>query len=394
VKPPGELDRSGLALLGSGHLGTDLCQGAVPALLPFFVEERGYSYSAAGALVLAVSVGSSLIQPAFGHTADRRELPWLMPIGVALAGLGVALAGVAPNYPLTFAAIALSGIGVAAFHPEAARYTNFASGGRKASGMSLFSLGGNAGFALGPALTTACVLAFGLTGTLLLAIVPLATAALLVVHRTHLGRLRADGRAAAEAWAGDGRRDRWGPFARLTGVISLRSCVHFGMLALVPAWFVASLGASEAAGNAALTAMLAAGAAGTLIGGRLADLVGTRTVLLWCTAATGPLIALFLLSGTPLAFSLIALVGLVVVGTFAVTVVIGQEYLPGHLGTASGITLGAAIGVGGVVAPVLGAIADAHGIEAAMWTVAVLPLPALLLVLTLPGRKRVPARAV
>jgi MFS transporter, FSR family, fosmidomycin resistance protein len=383
-----ELDRRGLGLLAAGHLSTDLCQAAVPALLPFFVDQRGYSYSAAGALVFAATVGSSLIQPLFGHAADRLQLPWLMPVGVALAGAGVALAGLAPSYPLTFAAIVVSGIGVAAFHPEAARYTNYASGTRQAAGMSVFSVGGNAGFALGPLLTTGCVLAFGLSGTLLLALLPGAAAAMLVMRRAHLARLHAGRVAAAAARSEDPPADRWGPFARLTGVISLRSCVHFGLLAFVPVYFVEVLGSSEPAGNAALTAMLAAGAAGTLIGGRAADRVGARTILRWCTAATAPLLAVFLLSGRPLAFVLIGLVGLVIVGTFAVTVVLGQSYLPGRLGTASGITLGAAIGVGGAIAPLLGAVADAYGIEAAMWTIAVLPLPATLLSLTLPGRAR------
>ncbi len=89
------LDRRGLGLLGVGHLSVDLCQAAVPALLPFFVDERGYSYAAAGALVFAATVGSSIIQPLFGHAADRLQLPWLMPIGVLMAGVGIGLAGVA-----------------------------------------------------------------------------------------------------------------------------------------------------------------------------------------------------------------------------------------------------------------------------------------------------------
>jgi FSR family fosmidomycin resistance protein-like MFS transporter len=384
VKLATQLDRRGLGLLASAHLSTDLCQAAVPALLPFFIEERGYSYSAAGALVFASTVGSSLIQPLFGHAADRLHLPWLIPLGVALAGAGVALAGLAPTYPLTFAAIALSGIGVAAFHPEAARYSSFASLARPATGMSFFSVGGNAGFAIGPLLTTGCVLAFGLAGTLALALPPFAAATMLVARRGHLAWLHAGGMAAAEAQPADLRRDRWRPFVRLTGVISLRSCVHLGLLAFVPIYFVQVLGSSEQEGNVALTAMLAAGAAGTLIGGRAADRVGTRTILVGGVAAAAPVLALFLLSGSPLAYVLIAVAGFVIIGTFSVTVVLGHQYLPGRLGTASGITLGAAIGVGGALAPLLGVLADAHGIEAAMWTLALLPLPALALALTLP----------
>jgi FSR family fosmidomycin resistance protein-like MFS transporter len=387
----GGLDRRGLALLGGAHMSVDLCQAAVPALLPFFVDQRGYSYAAAGALVFAATVGSSLIQPVFGHAADRLQLPWLMPAGVAAAGAGIGLAGLASSYVLTFAAIVLSGIGVAAFHPEGARHANYASGSAKARGMSLFAVGGNAGFALSPVLTTVCVLAFGLHGTLVLALLPLTAAAVLVIKRVRLGGLRARGAEAASQGARANGPDRWAPFARLTGVISLRSCVHFGLLSLVPAWFVTTLDTSEAVGNAGLTAMLAAGAVGTVIGGRLADRLGPRAILLACLAVVGPALALFLVAPTALAFALIALVGFTLVGTFALTVVLGQEYLPNRLGMASGVTLGAAIGVGGALAPALGALADAQGIETAMWVIAAIPLAALALALTLPAeRSQVP----
>ena len=65
--------------------------------------------------------------------------------------------------------------------------------------------------------------------------------------------------------------------------------------------------------------------------------------------------------------------------SFSVTVVMGQEYLPRRLGLASGVTLGAAIGLGGVAAALLGVLADAAGLSAVMWTIALLPIPGLLL---------------
>jgi FSR family fosmidomycin resistance protein-like MFS transporter len=389
-----ELDRGALGLLGTAHLSVDLCQAAVPALLPFFVDQRGYSYAAAGALVFAATVGSSLSQPLVGHAADRLQLPWLMATGVLLAGAGIALAGVAPSYPLTFAAIVLSGIGVAAFHPEGASHANYASGARKAEGLSLFSLGGNAGLALGPVLTTGCVLAFGLPGTAAVALVPGSIAALLFARRGRLAGLRTRGAAAAEARLTAAQRNRWGPFLRLTGAISLRACVHFGLMAFVPVWFVASLGSSEVVGNAALTTMMAVGVIGTLIGGRLADRLGSRTILLVFLAALGPLISAFIVAPAALAFALIALTGLALVGTFSITVVMGHQYLPERLGMASGVTIGAAIGVGGAITPVLGILADAHGVEATMWTIAALTIPTLALALTLPREPRARVQAV
>src|SRR3954451_4616790 len=130
-----DLDRRGLAFLASGHAVADLCQGAVPALIPFLSFERGYSYSAVGALLLFVTVGASVIQPAFGALSDRLSLAWLMPVGVALAALGVGFAGVAPTFGLTALAAGVGGLGIAAFHPEGARYANYASGSRRGTGM-------------------------------------------------------------------------------------------------------------------------------------------------------------------------------------------------------------------------------------------------------------------
>ena len=110
---------------------------------------------------------------------------------------------------------------------------------------------------------------------------PVTAGATLLAKRARLGAVRDRGQACRRGTRRARRsEDRWGPFARLTGVISLRSCVHFGLLSFVPVWFVTTLGTSEAAGNAALTAMLASGAAGTLIAGRIADRVGRRTILL------------------------------------------------------------------------------------------------------------------
>jgi FSR family fosmidomycin resistance protein-like MFS transporter len=377
----GDLDRRGLAALAAGHAAADLCQGSVPALIPFLIAERGYSYGAAGLLLLAVTVGSSIIQPLFGAVSDRLSLSWLMPVGVALAAIGIAGAGVAPSFGLTAAAVGVGGLGVAAFHPEGARYANYASGARRGTGMSLFSVGGNAGFALGPVLITPAVLALGLSGTLVVAILPALAAVALTIELPHL-RERSAGAAAVVV---DGEEDDLSAFTRLSGVISVRSGVYFGLQSFAPVWFIQHFGTSEAAGNTALAAMLLAGAAGTLVGGQLVDRIGRRKVLLGTIAAQIPLLIAFVAApGELLAGTLLAGIGFVTVMSFSVTVIMGQEYLPSRLGIASGVTLGLAIGVGGVAAALLGALADHAGLTTVMWTIALLPIAGLALAVTLP----------
>jgi len=379
----GGVDRRAMAVLSAGHLFTDVAQGSIPALLPFLITRDHLSYAAASALVLAATISSSVIQPAFGHISDRRSLPWLMPLGPGLGGLGVALAGLAPNYGLTLAAVVVSGVGVAAYHPEGSRFANYVSGARRASGMSLFSVGGNIGFALGPVLVTPLILAFGLPGTVFILIPTWLMATVLTLELPRLRAFRTDvsgGRIRSSE-----RADQWAPFALLGGVIALRSFVYFGLVTFIPLYYIRVLHASKATGNAALAAMLLGGAAGTLIGGPLADRFGRRAVLVCSMLVLPPLIVGFLVSGPVLAVAFAALAGAATIATFAVTIVMGQEFLPGRLGVSAGVTIGLSIGLGGIGAPLLGLLADAHGLRATFELIAVLPLLALGLSLALPS---------
>jgi MFS transporter, FSR family, fosmidomycin resistance protein len=378
------VDRRAMATLSAGHLFTDVAQGSVPALLPFLIVKDHLSYAGASALILAATIASSVIQPVFGHLSDRRSLPWLMPLGPVLGGVGVALAAVAPTYGLTFAAVVVSGIGVAAFHPEGSRFANYVSGERRSSGMSLFSVGGNVGFALGPALVTPLVLAFGLSGTLLV-IVPTSLMALVLARELpRLTTFRVD---LATSRAATTESDAWRPFTLLAGVIALRSFVYFGFITFIPLYFIHDLHTSRGTAGAALTVMLAGGAIGTLIGGQLADRFGRRSVLVGSMAVLPFFTVAFLIAPPALAMLFAALAGATTIATFAVTIVMGQEFLPGRIGVASGVTIGLSVGMGGVAAPLLGILADAEGLRAVFEVMVVFPLAALALTLALPVRR-------
>lgn len=375
-----------MSALSGGHLFTDVNQGAVVALVPFLVAERGLSLAAAGALVLAATLSSSIVQPLFGFFSDKRPLPVLMPLGVAVAGIGISLTGVAPSYPAIFACIVLSGLGVAAFHPEAARFANHvaAPSGSRARGMSFFSVGGNAGFALGPVLTTPLVLLFGLPGTLFLALPALIMGLVLL---RELPRLL--GYEPEPPQAGDREEataDRWGPFAIMGAAVVVRSFLYFGLVTFVGEYYVRELGTSPLFANGALSAMLFAGAVGTLVLGPVADAVGRRTVLVGSMLVLPPLLFAFAGAGPLLGTVLLALAGAAIIGTFGVTVVMGQEYLPARIGAAAGVTMGLSIGLGGLGAPIFGAIADARGLPTLMLVFAALPIVGLVLALLLPRR--------
>lgn len=370
-------------ILSLGHLITDMTQGAVPVLLPFLIAELGLSYAAAAGIVFAMTVVSSLVQPLFGHFADRLSKPWFMPAGVLLAGLGVATIGVTPNYHRILLAVAVSGLGVAAYHPEAARLVNFVVSENKATAMGIFGVGGQLGFAIGPLITTAILLSWGLRATLLL-VLPAVFAAVILVRNspefsTFSGLSANKSRLAQKTVS-----DEWKPFFRLSGVVFCRSIIFYGLNTFIPLYWINVLHQSKAVGGTALTVLFAAGVVGTIIGGRLADYFSHRNVI-W--AGLGGLVVLLpvFVSTNSIWIATLSLASMGVMNymTYSPIVVMGQRYLPNHVGLASGVTFGLAVTIGGVTAPLLGMIADHHGIRTAFWVIACLPVLAAAFALTL-----------
>jgi FSR family fosmidomycin resistance protein-like MFS transporter len=326
------------------------------------------------------------VQPAFGVWSDVRGALWLLPAGVAVAGVGMAAASVAPAYPLVFLAVLFSGLGVAAYHPEGSKFASYVSGRRRASGMSLFSVGGNVGFALGPLLASFLIITLdlGLDGGIFLALPGLAAAAVLASLTGYLGIFAPEGGPAAER-ALEPSRPRG--LALLLLVVGLRSVAHMGLFTFVPLYEIAR-GNGAGYGTRLLALFLLAGALGTLAGGPLADRFGRRTVLIGSFVAATPLILVYALAGGLVGAIALVLSGAAVIGTFGVSLVMSQEYMPGRVGMASGLSIGLAIGLGGVAAVSLGALADAVDLETAVVATAIGPALAILVALALPPLPR------
>jgi FSR family fosmidomycin resistance protein-like MFS transporter len=274
------------------------------------------------------------------------------------------LAGITQSYPVLVASVALSGVGLAIFHPEAARLVHHHSGLKRSSAMSLFSVGGNAGFAAGPVLTTALLAWMGLRGSLLLVIPSAVMAPVLFLKFRHD---RGGPRKHPVSTVPQARSDAWGPFSVLTVSIVFRSIVFYGLNTFLPLYWIGFFGKSKEAGSSALSLLLISGTFGTLAGGHLGDRF-RRNKLIGITMAIVPflLLAFVLLHRAGWASSLLPVLGFILLMPFSVMVVLGQEYLPNRLGTASGVTLGLAGSVGGLAAPLLGHIADRYGIHSTL----------------------------
>jgi len=383
------MNKINVYLISLGHMVTDINQGALAALLPFLIAEQSLSYTAAASLVFVANASSSLVQPLFGHFADKLSKPILMPAGMLLAGAGLAMTGFTDKYWLLAVFVTLSGIGIAAFHPEGARTINRISGDNKATAMSIFSVGGNLGFAVGPAILTTSLLTFDMKGTMVL-IVPVTIVAILIyLRQPALQQVQiAASSKAADTSAQPPKVDQWGLFARLAGAVTCRAIIFYGLNTFIPLYWIYVLNQSKAAGATALTVMFSAGLASTLIGGRLADRFGSRTVMLIGYGSLIVSLPLFLLSQNIIVLTaLLVPIAFGVFAPFSPMIVLGQKYLPNRVGLASGVTLGLAISIGGVAAPLLGYVSDLHGIYWALAMLLPIPVMATLLSYSLPCDK-------
>ncbi|MFD4129810.1 MFS transporter [Streptomyces globisporus] len=369
-----------IVLLSVGHACVDVYQGCVAALVPYFIAERAYSLAVASGIVLAASLLSSVAQPVFGVLTDRWAMPWLLPVSTLLGGVGIALSGLSGSYPLTLAFVALSGIGVAAYHPESARVARIAARGSH-RGMGWFSMGGTIGFALAPLMVAAVVATGGLSWTPLLVLPALAGAAMcLPVVRVLQERQAADGPGTTPPPGSDDVAS----FVKLSLAVVFRSIAFIGLSTFISLYVRQRLGGGTVTGTAALTVLYLGSTVGSVLGGSLASRWDRVTV-----ARRSYLVAAVAVAGVvwvpgPAVYLFVALTSAGLYVPFSLQVTLGQDYLPSRVGTASGITLGLTVSIGGLASPAVGALADATSLRTALAPLVLMPVLSWLFFRTLP----------
>jgi MFS transporter, FSR family, fosmidomycin resistance protein len=364
------MDRGGLIALAAGHFVVDMVVGALPALLPLFVREYRLSDLAASMILGASLFASSATQPVFGALADRRSAHWLLWGGVALAVIALAPGGWAGSYPVLLGIVVVSGLGVSAYHPEAARVANRLAPGRPATGLAWFMVGGNAGFAVGPLVAALAIPVLGTATTVVFLVPGVVVAVWLGLQRRRLSPpvLRAEDAHLRAPSHLPG-------LSLLLAVTTLRTWTQFCLLALVPLMLVRERDVTESVAGVAVFAFSFGGAVGTVLGAAIADRFGGRRMLMWTMPLAAPFAAAVVVAPLPAVFVCMFLAGLILMASFSVTVAMGQEYLPSRLALAAGVMIGfGSIGSAPPGLAVFGALADLAGRETAILVLSTLPL--------------------
>jgi FSR family fosmidomycin resistance protein-like MFS transporter len=391
-KPKGAFDAFRILILALGHLVNDSYSNIVPPLLPLLKSAYDLSYTASGMLTTVYTITSSIVQPLFGYYADKHGRRWLVALSTVWVAFFMSLIGVvsylgldsAGSYAALLALIALAGFGNAAYHPQGASMVPRVSGDHKGFGVSLFSAGGNLGYAITPLLVVPATALWGLKGTLIFMIPGFLMSLLLYRYAPEAPQTGAH--LLLEDLVGD-IVSVIKPLLVVTGVVVMRAWVFFGLITFMPLYF-AFRNESPTTASVHMFILLLFGAIGGLIGGAASDKYGRKFVIVTSLIITVPLLYLAISTSGLLGWALTAMAGAALLASFSPAVLIAQELIPKNQGMASGIILGLAIGIGGLGVSVTGAFADAFGLTAAVYSLVLLPLAGFLFALLLPGSIR------
>jgi len=350
-----------LLTLSFSHMINDLYMNQLQVMLPFFVL-AGLSVSRGAFLISAFTITSSLVQPAFGLIADRKNRFWMVYSGTLWMALLLGITGLIQNYYLLIIAASLAGLGTAAFHPQASAMAAACSVERKNFSQAVFIASGNVGWALTPLLFAPLAQNFGLGVTPVFIIPGLLAAAMLWISVKGIP-VSAKKESSTSIFASL-KKDK-GELLKIMLVVALRSLTYFSMIAFLPL-YLKERNISLVSGSRLVFLMLFAGSIGGLTGGFIADKHKRKTVIAVSLIAASPLFYLFTIFGGIIGYIMLALAGAFLLASFSVTVTAAQKIIEKNAAFASGLTLGFGTGIGGLGVSLIGLLAESQGITTAI----------------------------
>ena len=374
---------STVVLLAATHLLVDGYGNVLAPLLPVLIPQLGLSLFAAGTLQMIFQLAASVSQLGFGYLADRWR-PRVLLLAGPIIGVGVLpLVGLSSNVWVLAVILVLGGLGGAAFHPPAAALVHRYSGERKGLSMSFHITSGTLGQALAPLMFAPFVQWQGLAATPWLMVPALGLLMFVLLPRIPPMERLQEGSAPRGFSA---LRPYAKPLTLLYFIVVLRTLTAVSFSTFVPV-MLTRRGMSIAEAGAAASVYLVAVGAGGFFGGPIADRFGARVVIILSLVSAVPFLAAApSLSGWAF-IAVLAIGGFLLQSTLPVNVTFGQMIAPISAATVSSLMMGFAWGMGGLIVPFVGMMADRVGIERTLVAMSFVPLLAAVLAWPLPGGK-------
>jgi len=369
------------------HLLNDTMQSTISALFPILKASLHLTYTQIGLIAFVMNMTAAFLQPVVGLYADARPRPYILPLGVCFTLVGIVTLAVAPNFAVILLSVTAMGIGSAIFHPESSRVAYLAAGSKRGLAQSIFQVGGNIGSAMGPIMTALIFVPLGQFGVIWFTFAAVAGIVIQYYVAGWYARLPVQPRKPKKSSEPAGIVKGLTPNKIVAAVIILvflvfsKNVYISSITSFYSFYLIHDYGLTVESAQMFLFAFLAASAAGTFLGGPLADRFGRRNIIWLSILGTAPFSIALPYSNLFWSAAMCICAGFILSSAFSIIVVYAQELLPGKVGLVSGLFFGLAFGLGGLGSAVLGWVADATSIAFIMKMCAYLPLLGILAIL-------------
>ncbi|RKQ33518.1 MFS transporter [Oceanobacillus halophilus] len=379
TQPENQTVYSILFIIGICHLLNDSLQAVIPAMFPILEKSLGLTFTQLGLITFTLNMVSSVMQPVIGMYTDKKPMPYALPIGLSCSMIGMLGLALAPNFWMILVSVLFIGFGSAIFHPEGSRVAYLAAGNRRGLAQSIYQVGGNSGQALAPIITALVLVPLGQFGAIWFTLIAgLAVFFLSYIAKWYAVQIKEFTRSKASRKSNKTSKNMSkaikGALIVLVFIVFARSWYAAAISNFYAFYAIDSYGITIAKSQIYIFTFLAMGAVGTFLGGPLADRFGKRNIILFSLVGTAPLALLLPYVGPISAIVLLAVIGIILMSSFSVTVVYAQELIPGKIGTMSGLIVGLAFGMGAIGSVALGSLIDLLGLTPTMIAISLLPL--------------------
>lgn len=347
--------------LAVAHGMNDTYFSFFPTILPVLIERLGLTNAGAGALSLFYQ-WPALIQPFVGYLADRANLRALIVVAPAISAAMVTLVGVAPGYGLVAFLLFIAGLSNSGFHAIVPAMIAHFSGRKLGRGMSIFMVGGELGFALGPLLVVPVIQTFGMRGLPMLMPLGLFASIFLFLRLRSAPSWRIPPAAASGISLRDGFRAMRPIILPLVGMFFVNSFLYVHLSTYLTT-FLTGEGSSLMLAGASFSIFQLAGTLGTLISGWMGDTFGRRGVLLFSGIATPLFVMVFLFVGGAWQIPALAGAGFASYCTAPTLMAMVQENFPTQRAMANGMYMMSNFLVRSIVVLLVGALSDVFSLR-------------------------------
>ena len=354
------------------HFTGDFYASFVNPLLPVFAERFSLSLTEVGLIAGLMRMLAFVVQPAVGYFADRYRSRVFIIGGPLLSIVFIALVGWAPSFPVLLLFVAMGSIGAAMFHPSIAGMIANYAGRHIGLSLSIFNTGGTLAYGLGPLFIAYIVGRWSLLASPWTAIPGLAIMVVLFrIVPAPLGEgLRGEGffHAIRDAFG-----EVWKLVILIWVVMVLRAFVTQSFLAFVPILY-AREGHTLVSIGFVISLFTVAGAVSGVAAGHLSDRIGYKSIYTAAFILSTPSLLLMLFLQGIWTYVAAALSGFFMFATLPLGLVMAQKLAPRGKSMVSSLMMGLAVGLGGMMTPLVGSLADLFSIRAVLSGVALIPL--------------------